>query len=289
MMINSLLIITVLVSILFLIKIVDECEANNNTTFDNNYVITYGNDHFIQLNQGQEVQLTMDNTSGTGFRSKKGYGSGYFEMRIKTPQSQSPSIVTTFYLGNKCDESMSNCGHSELDFEFLSTEGPPYNLQTNVYSNDYGGREQQIHLWFDPSQDFHSYAILWNTHQIVFFVDNTPIRVYKNWTNYGVNYPGNEMFISASIWEGTWASNGTGADWAKAPFQAHYQEFEINGCEYGTTDCSAANATFWWNKRQKWALNPRQQRSYDNVKAKYLYYDYCQEKGSAFKECQLNH
>ncbi|KAF4367486.1 hypothetical protein G4B88_003690 [Cannabis sativa] len=248
MMINSLLIITVLVSILFLIKIVDECEANNNTTFDNNYVITYGNDHFIQLNQGQEVQLTMDNTSGTGFVSKKGYGSGYFEMRIKTPQSQSPSIVTTFYLGNKCDESMSNCGHSELDFEFLSTEGPPYNLQTNVYSNDYGGREQQIHLWFDPSQDFHSYAILWNTHQIV-------------------------------IWEGTWASNGTGADWAKAPFQAHYQEFEINGCEYGTTDCSAANATFWWNKKQKWALNPRQQRSYDNVKAKYLYYDYCQEKG----------
>ncbi|XP_062083553.1 xyloglucan endotransglucosylase/hydrolase protein 2-like [Humulus lupulus] len=279
---------SLLVSIVFII--VYECEAINNVikSFDDNYFTTYGYDHLLRLNQGQEVQLTMDTTSGTGFISKKGYGSGYFEMKIKTPQSQSPAIVTTFYVNIFFHFSTLYCAHSELDFEFLTTQGPPFNLQTNVYSNDDGGREQMIHLWFDPSQDFHSYGILWNQHQIVFFVDNTPIRVYKNWTSSGVNYPGNEMFVTGSIWEGVWASNGTGADWAKAPFQAHYEEFEINGCEYGTADCSTQSDQFWWNKSDKWVLNPKQESDYENVKAKYLYYDYCQDKRSAYKECQLN-
>lgn len=58
-------------------------------------------------------------------------------------------------------------GRSELDFEFLGTDGSPYKLQTNVFAGDKGWREQRLHLWFDPTAAFHDYAILWNYHQVV--------------------------------------------------------------------------------------------------------------------------
>lgn len=59
--------------------------------------------------------------------------------------------------------------HDELDFEFLGNRpGKPVSLQTNVFINHTGGREQKLNLWFDPSADFHYYKIVWNHHQIVY-------------------------------------------------------------------------------------------------------------------------
>lgn len=58
-------------------------------------------------------------------------------------------------------------GNDEVDFEFLGNkEGNLYILQTNVFVNGQGNREQRIRLWFDPTSNSHSYRILWNSYQI---------------------------------------------------------------------------------------------------------------------------
>jgi len=56
----------------------------------------------------------------------------------------------------------------ELDFEFLGNRsGQPYTIQTNVYKSGVGNREMRHMLWFDPTEDYHTYSILWNNHHIV--------------------------------------------------------------------------------------------------------------------------
>jgi xyloglucan:xyloglucosyl transferase len=55
--------------------------------------------------------------------------------------------------------------HDELDFEFLgNVRGREWRVQTNVYGNGStaAGREERYGLWFDPTQDFHRYAIRWS-------------------------------------------------------------------------------------------------------------------------------
>lgn len=69
--------------------------------------------------------------------------------------------------------------HDELDFEFLgNSSGEPYILQTNVFANGTGEREQRIFLWFDPTTDYHTYGVLWNHRQIV-YVDPKPLYLFE--------------------------------------------------------------------------------------------------------------
>lgn len=60
--------------------------------------------------------------------------------------------------------------HDEIDFEFLGNiRGKDWRIQTNIYGNGSTsiGREERYNLWFDPSDDFHQYSILWTDSQIM--------------------------------------------------------------------------------------------------------------------------
>ncbi|PON70827.1 Xyloglucan endotransglucosylase/hydrolase [Parasponia andersonii] len=270
-------------------------QNTDNTSFDQNYQVTWGFDHVLSSNQGREIQLSMDKSSGAGFESKLSYGSGFFNLWIKLPDRDSAGVITAYYLTSIGDK------HDELDFEFLGNrEGKPYTLQTNVFANGHGNREQRTLLWFDPTADYHTYAILWNLHQIVykeksmylwdfrFFVDNIPIRVFKNNTSKGVDYPSKAMKIEASLWDGdSWATDGgqTKTDWAYAPFKAHFQGFHVYGCSVQidnssnnvNRDCYSEN-NYFWNTWKYQRLDSDQRRAYENVRKNYMNYDYCTDR-----------
>ena len=115
-----------------------------------------------------------------------------------------------------------------------------------------------------------------------FYVDNVPIRVFKNNKNIGVDYPLQPMHIEASLWDGdSWATDGghTKINWTHAPFNAHFQGFGIAGCPVQNSDIQQCySSKYWWNLEKYWKLDHRQQREYENVRKKYMNYDYCSDR-----------
>ncbi|KAJ0054530.1 hypothetical protein Pint_01187 [Pistacia integerrima] len=136
--------------------------ADDNTSFYENYKLTWGFGHALLSNQEREIQLSLySNSGGAGFESKVPYASGFFHIRMKIPDKNSSGVVTTFYITSRSDN------HDEIDIEMLGNNGPPCKLHTNLFTNGRGNREQRLNLWFDPTKDFHSYRLLWNEHQVV--------------------------------------------------------------------------------------------------------------------------
>nr|CAB3470147.1 unnamed protein product [Digitaria exilis] len=249
--------------------------------FDENYAVQWGADGYHLVIRDTEVNITMDQNSGAGFRSKSMYGSGFFHMRMKLPSAgYTAGVVTTFYLISQPEDG----SRDEVDFEFLGDKaGVPITLQTNVFVNGRGNREQRLRLWFDPAADFHDYKILWNPYQLVMFVDDTPIRVLRNLTGTVPGYPfpaKQTMLIRASVWDGSgWATDGgkTKVDWSKGPFMAGYKGFDVNGCANGSaTPCNSPE--LWWNAGGYRNITAEQRAAYEGVRKKYMNYDYCADK-----------
>ncbi|CAH8276972.1 unnamed protein product [Arabidopsis lyrata] len=180
-------------------------------------------------------------------------------MRIKLPPRDSAGVVTAFYLTSKGNT------HDEVDFEFLGNrQGKPTAIQTNVFTNGQGGLRGQS-----------SYCV---------YVDKVPIRVFKNNKRSGVNYPSKPMQLETSLWNGeAWATNG-GKDkinWAYAPFKAQFQGFSDYGCHVNGQSNIAnvcGSTKYWWNTRTYSRLSANEQKAMENVRAKYMNYDYCSDR-----------
>ncbi|KAK6134964.1 hypothetical protein DH2020_031301 [Rehmannia glutinosa] len=169
--------------------------------------ITWGDGHGQITEGGRGLSLSLDQYSGSGFQSKNEYLFGRFDMQLKLVPGNSAGTVTTFF---------------------------PYTVHTNVYSQGKGDKEQQFHLWFDPTAAFHTYSIVWNPQRIIFLVDNSPIRVFNNHKSSGIPFPKNQaMRVYCSLWNADdWATQGgrVKTDWTKAPFVAYYRNFKIDAC-----------------------------------------------------------
>ncbi|XP_057847258.1 xyloglucan endotransglucosylase protein 1 [Cryptomeria japonica] len=237
--------------------------------FYNDFDITWGNDRAKILDNGQRLQLTLDQSSGSGFQSKNEYLFGKIDMQIKLVAGNSADSVTAYYLSSQGDK------HDEIDFEFLGNlSRDPYVMHTNVFSQGKGNREQQFYLWFDPTADFHTYSLLWNPQQIMFSVDGTPVRVFKNSEDLGVAYPKNQaMRIYSSLWNADdWATRGGAVkiDWTKSPFVASYGNFKAESCS-ASSDCSLNS---WYAAE---ALEESEQEKLEWVRKNYMIYDYCSD------------
>ncbi|GMH06484.1 hypothetical protein Nepgr_008324 [Nepenthes gracilis] len=247
-------------------------------TFQQDFRVTWSDSHIRLVEGGQSVQLILDQHSGCGFTSKYKYMYGRVSMKIKLITGDSAGTVTAFYMNSDTDSI-----RDELDFEFLGNRsGQPYTVQTNVYAHGKGNREQRVNLWFDPSAEYHTYTIMWNHQQVVFYVDEVPIRVYKNNEARGIPYPKSQpMGVYSTLWEADdWATRGglEKIDWNKAPFYANYKDFDIEGCQVpGPTPC-ASNPNNWWERAAYQKLSPAEAMKYYWVRRNHMIYDYCTDK-----------
>jgi len=263
----------------------------NASTFDQLFRPSWANDHLVAEGQGGLVKLTLDHSSGAGFVSKNKYLFGKATAEIKLVPGDSAGTVTAYYMSSE------GPNHHEFDFEFLgNTTGNPYSVQTNVYVNGVGNREQRMDLWFDPTSDFHSYSILWNQKHVVFLVDQTPIRVHRNRESKGIPFPNDQpMAVYSSIWNADdWATQGglVKTDWSHAPFVTTFRHFELDGCvvtkaEEMASKCKTSNNTDtdnnqgrssgakWWKEPTMEELSVHQTHQLKWVRANHLIYDYC--------------
>ncbi|KAJ9689492.1 hypothetical protein PVL29_014936 [Vitis rotundifolia] len=240
--------------------------------------ITWGDGRAKILDNGQLLTLSLDKASGSGFQSQDEYLFGKIDMQLKLVPGNSAGTVTAYYLSSQGPT------HDEIDFEFLGNlSGDPYILHTNVFSQGKGNREQQFYLWFDPTADFHTYSVLWNPQRIIFSVDGTPIREFKNSESIGVPYPKNQpMRIYSSLWNADdWATRGglVKTDWSQAPFTASYRNFNANACVWssGSSSCSSNSPSStstnggWYSQE----LDSTSQERMKWVQKNYMIYNYC--------------
>ncbi|PTQ40983.1 hypothetical protein MARPO_0037s0147, partial [Marchantia polymorpha] len=192
----------------------------------------------------------------------------------------------------------------ELDFEFLgNVSGEPYILQTNVFAEGKGDREQRIYLWFDPTEDYHYYGILWNQNLILFMVDDVVIRVFHNSKDLGIPYLEYQpMYVYSSIWNGEqWATRGGAdkTDWSLQPFIASYKDFDVDSCavhsEGNDKDdshrCYNKLYSSWYGGADAGKLTNKQIDDLKRIQYNYVIYDYCTDAerfDETPKECSRN-
>ncbi|XP_042491979.1 xyloglucan endotransglucosylase/hydrolase protein 24-like [Macadamia integrifolia] len=266
--------------------------ANN---FYLDFDTSWGGNRTKILNNGELLTLSLDNSSGSGVQSKRDFLFGKIDMQIKLVPNNSAGTVTTYFLSSQGQY------WDELDFEFLGNlSGQPYTVHTNVITQGKGNREQQFYMWFDPTADFHTYSFLWNPQYVLFSVDGTPIREFKNLETSGVPYPNKQvMKVYASIWDGdSWATEGgkVKIDWSQAPFIAAYRNFTTYACimSNGTT-CGGFNSSFYSSNNSSWytqQLDSASQAKLKWVQDNYMIYNYCTDtkrfNGTVPTECTVS-
>ncbi|CAN8293458.1 unnamed protein product [Cochlearia groenlandica] len=247
--------------------------------FDEGYTQLFGDQNLIVHRDGKSVRLILDERTGSGFVSNDIYLHGFFSSSIKLPSDYSAGVVIAFYLSNG---DMYEKNHDEIDFEFLGNiRGKEWRIQTNVYGNGSTslGREERYNLWFDPTEDFHQYSILWSLSRIIFYVDNIPIREVKRTESMGGDFPLKPMSLYATIWDGSkWATNGGkyGVNYKYAPYITQFTDMILHGCALDPTEnipsCEEEVAE---DLRVMSEITALERNKMDSFRRKHMTYSYC--------------
>ncbi|KAL6843753.1 hypothetical protein ACP4OV_026324 [Aristida adscensionis] len=246
--------------------------------------ILWGQTQVLNDGGGQTIALSLDRVMGSGVRSKTSYLFARIDIDIKLVAGNSAGTVTTVYMISEKQWQT----HDEIDLEFLgNATGEPYTLHTNIFANGEGGREVQYRLWFDPTQDFHTYSIVWSSDQILIMVDNMAIRQFKNHWDAGVPFPVYQpMRLFGVLWDAEeWATQGgrVKTDWSQAPFVAYFRNYRAHGCVPSGYSWSCGQdppaAGDWFGGGGgggSAALDDMKQREQlREAQDKYVIYDYC--------------
>ncbi|KAL6843229.1 hypothetical protein ACP4OV_026942 [Aristida adscensionis] len=236
----------------------------------------WGNAQVLYDSSGHQIMsLSMDSWTTSAFRSKSQYQFGRFDIEIKLIPKESAGTVTTIYMLTEGQWQ----SHDEIDLEFLgNTTGEPYTLHTNIYARGKGGREKQYRLWFDPTEDFNTYSILWNPQVIMILVNGVPIRQMKNQKRNDIPFPLYQpMRLYASIWNADdWATQGgrIKTDWSQAPFTAFFRNYSANACvPYNKAwICGQDSGDSSWFFQE---LDEEGKQKLRNVDDNHKIYDYC--------------
>ncbi|CAO2832695.1 unnamed protein product [Amaranthus hypochondriacus] len=244
-------------------------------SFDEGYSHLFGDDNLMVLKDGKSVLLSLDERTGSGFMSHDLYLHGFFSASIKLPADYTAGVVVAFYMSNG---DMYEKNHDEIDFEFLGNiRGKEWRVQTNVYGNGSTsvGREERYTLWFDPTEEFHRYSILWTEDQIIFYVDDIPIREIRRRAAMKHDFPSKPMSLYSTIWDAsTWATNGGKykVDYRYAPYVAQFSDLVLHGCAVDPIEKSRKCDDITSIDGQ---ITPLQRIKMANFRNKYLTYSYC--------------
>ncbi|GMN38349.1 hypothetical protein TIFTF001_007581 [Ficus carica] len=249
--------------------------------FDEGYTHLFGDDNLMIHRDGKTVHLTLDERTGSGFVSQDVYLHGFFSASIKLPADYTAGVVVAFYMSNG---DVFEKNHDEIDFEFLGNiRGKEWRIQTNVYGNGSTGvgREERYNLWFDPSDDFHSYSILWTDSQIIFYVDKIPIREVERTESMGGDFPSKPMSLYATIWDGSgWATNGGKyrVNYKYAPYIAEFSDLVLHGCAVDPIEQFSKCDNSQESKSIPTGVTRTQRVKMESIRTKHMTYSYCYDK-----------
>jgi beta-glucanase (GH16 family) len=137
---------------------------------------------------GPALRLPAGTTDGAEIRSLSQFSSGVVQARLKL--ADAPSSITGFFLYAPPDLA------SEIDIEVY--DDPSGTVLFTTYA---GGRQTHTvrqTLGFDPTADYHDYAIAWGANKVTFSVDGATARTWST----GV--PKAPMNLYVNAWFPTW-------------------------------------------------------------------------------------
>lgn len=176
------------------------------------------NDGIMTLTLTDESSHGRPYTSGE-FRTKKRYGHGTYEVRMKAAKGD--GLVSSFftYTGPSNGDPW-----DEIDFEVLGKDTTK--VQLNYFVNGQGNHEKLIDLGFDASEDFHVYAIKWTPGKIEWYVDGKLVHSVK-----GSGLTTHKMQIMVNFWPGinvdSWLKKFT----YNGPYKAQYDYIRFTPAE----------------------------------------------------------